>query len=229
VALARPGCVVVTACVQALPTPQQKTDGTTPRASLSHPLWFALEPGTEPEPDDDAVCTREPVMPETMPLGSITTLRITMQNMGTSTWTGADGYRLGRLLNIPDAGAGFGPDFVDLPQPSVEPLGFVTFTVPVTASEAGTVKLSWRMIHDRYGELRKWFGAATVETVLNVPPAPATDGAGLAWHYPLRCRAGGADQGLARGGGALCQRVSRRRCCEGGATGRARAGDGRGR
>jgi hypothetical protein len=182
VALARPGSVVVTACVQALPTPQQQADGTAPRASLPEATWFALEPGTRPEPDDDSVCTRQPALPATTPKGTVTTVRITMQNIGTSTWTGADGYRLGRLLDIPDAGVGFGPDFVDLPQPAVEPLGSVTFTVPVTASEAGTVTLSWKMVHDRPGGLRKWFGTATVETVLKVPaPATVTDGAELSW------------------------------------------------
>jgi YD repeat-containing protein len=108
--------------------------------------------------------------PTTLIAGQTANISVTMQNTGTTTWTIAEGYKLGSQ-NSKDNGT-WGTGRVALPA-SVAPGAQVTFTFPVNAPPApGTYNFQWRMLREGV----EWFGGYTTNVVITVNNPPTTSG-----------------------------------------------------
>jgi microsomal dipeptidase-like Zn-dependent dipeptidase len=103
-------------------------------------------------------------VPSTMQAGRTYQVSVTMQNIGTITWTpgGANPFRLGAQTNQNDTQ--WGPSRVELPG-AVPPGGQVTFNFTVTApTTPGTYNFDWRMLQ----EMVQWFGQYTTNVPVQV-------------------------------------------------------------
>ena len=108
-------------------------------------------------------------VPATFAPGQTRSVTVTMQNMGTTTWTAGALYRLG--AQNPQDNTTWGLGRVELPGP-VAPGANVTFLFNVTApATVGNYNFQWRMVQD----LVEWFGAysTNVASAVAVPPAAA--------------------------------------------------------
>jgi hypothetical protein len=132
----------------------------TPSAPPSDPLPGAGDDG-DPGDDDagdpsdgDAAEIVSLSFPSTLNCGASATASLTMRNAGTTTWTRADGLRLGAYE---DSDPFYHLDTrVDLPDGSEVPPGSEwTFSIPLVAPvTAGTYKTDWQMLR----EFVHWFG-----------------------------------------------------------------------
>ena len=112
------------------------------------------------------------VVPTTLAAGQTSTVSITMQNTGTTTWTQAGhlGHKLG-TQNPQDntLWTGFARIYL-APEDSIEPWETKTFTFTIKApASPGTYNFQWRMVQEGI----EWFGAFTPNVVINVTPSSA--------------------------------------------------------
>ena len=113
-------------------------------------------------PDVSANFTSQSV-PTTMLAGQTYAISITMQNVGPTTWTAGQSYRLGPQ---PDNGL-WGTTRVAVPH-DVPPGGTVTFNFNVTApATGGTYSFQWRMLQEGV----QWFGDVTDRIMVTVVPS----------------------------------------------------------
>ncbi|HEV2708507.1 MAG TPA: S8 family serine peptidase, partial [Pyrinomonadaceae bacterium] len=109
-------------------------------------------------------------VPSTLTAGQTANVSVTMQNTGTTTWTTAEGYKLGSQ-NPQDNGT-WGTGRVALPA-SVAPGGQATFNFNVTApTTPGTYNFQWRMLREGV----EWFGGYTTNVTVTVNNPPSTGG-----------------------------------------------------
>ena len=110
---------------------------------------------------DDASFVSTSGVPSKMAAGSTASVTVTMKNVGTTTWTEAEGYRLGS--ENPQDNVTWGLNRVELPasaddadvSASVGPGETVDFTLEITApSTVGPHAFEWKMVHDGVA----WFG-----------------------------------------------------------------------
>jgi hypothetical protein len=120
--------------------------------------------------DDDAVFMEQTVPPR-MAMGSSSEISLTVKNSGVSTWTRADGYRLGS--QAPQDNIHWGIGRVELPVASVQPGETVTFVFNVMPSEHKDIDtvvsrtFRWRMVRDG----AHWFGADSDPVLVKLTPA----------------------------------------------------------
>lgn len=189
VARARPGCVTVTASVCAVPRDDQDS-ATTPRGNAM-PTWFVLAgpDGAPPPADhDDAEVVAVAGVPDTLATGASVQVSVTMRNIGTTTWTTADGYRLG--AQAPAGNTVWGSAWQDLGAP-VPPGQTATFTFAIPAPPLPSAYFSWQMLRENAGT-REWFGPPTPQRTIaravnnavfvgqNVPAAVPRGSVGIA-------------------------------------------------
>src|SRR5699024_8705862 len=87
---------------------------------------------------------------------------VTMKNIGTSTWTTGDNFRLGSQ-NPQDNGI-WRPGRVELAQP-VAPGQSTTFNFPIRAPNTpGVYNFQWQMVHEGVG----WFGQMSDNVAIQV-------------------------------------------------------------
>ncbi|MBP5718837.1 MAG: N-acetylmuramoyl-L-alanine amidase, partial [Abditibacteriota bacterium] len=120
-------------------------------------------------------------IPSTVVVGETRTVSITMKNVGTSTWTSGDNYKLGAIDNT-DPFSSAGRRYLSA---DVAPGQTVTFTVNMTFSEVGTFTTDWQMLQEGVG----WFGDVLAKNVTvvaqnynaqctgNTIPSSVTEGA----------------------------------------------------
>jgi len=98
-------------------------------------------------------------VPTTMTAGQTYTVRITVQNTGTTTWTAAKNYKLGFVGDNPP----FGPGRIYLdPSASVAPGQQYSFTFTITAPNTpGTYTMQYCMLKEGVA----WFGQTAATTV----------------------------------------------------------------
>ncbi len=108
-----------------------------------------------PEVRDAAYLSQ--AVPTQVRVGERFSVRVTLQNTGTLTWTrGQQHYRL--ASQSPQDDETWGLSRVDLPAPEVPPGASATFDFAATApKEAGAYAFQWRMVHEGV----EWFGPAT--------------------------------------------------------------------
>ncbi len=109
-------------------------------------------------------------VPASMTPGQTVTVTVTMRNTGTTTWTDANGYRLGS--QNPMDNTTWGSDRISMPAgSSIAPGQQVAFSWTVTAPAAGTYNFQWQMRQSGV----EWFGPLTPNvavTVSSTPPPP---------------------------------------------------------
>lgn len=131
-------------------------------------LWFGTRYTTVAanvtSPNNNAVFVSQ-TLPTTMTAGNNYTVSVTMQNIGTTTWTPGAAYRLGSQ-NLQDNMLWLKTtNRVNLQVSSVPPSDSVTFSFTVTApSTAGSYNFQWRMVQDGV----EWFGDSTPNVVVTV-------------------------------------------------------------
>jgi hypothetical protein len=112
-------------------------------------------------PNNKAAYVSQANVPLTMAAGSTATVRVTMRNSGTSTWSTANGHRLSE-----NAGTDWG--IADVPLPGTQttgPGGSRTFTFTIKApSTPGVYPFQWRMRQIGVGS----FGAQNLATSITV-------------------------------------------------------------
>ena len=116
--------------------------------------------------NNNSVLNSVSAIPATMRPGETRQVSVTMTNTGNTTWTSADGYKLGFFGDQMTWGA----TRVELPA-SVAPNGTVTFNFNITApSASGTYTALWKMIREGVA----WFGAESVlySIKVEVPQPP---------------------------------------------------------
>ena len=90
-------------------------------------------------------------------------VRVTATNTGSTTWTTAAGYRLGR--QDPQDNLTWGLGRVDLAQPTVDPGQTATFDfVATTPNVVGGYAFCWQMVH----EAVRWFGQRSASIHIGV-------------------------------------------------------------
>ena len=106
-------------------------------------------------------------LPSSLPCSQLVTARVTVRNTGTTTWTAADGYKLGAVGDSDP----FGPGRITLPaSAAVAPGDTYDFQVPLQAPGTSTTGVSdWRMLRENVS----WFGdtATAMVSVSCGPPA----------------------------------------------------------
>ncbi len=114
---------------------------------------------------DDTIVIRENI-PATMTAGQSYTVRITVRNTGDTSWTAADGYKLGAVGETDP----FAVSRIHLDaNESVAPGAEKTFTFTMKAPQtAGTYVTDWRMIQERV----TWFGPVLVSKEITVKASP---------------------------------------------------------
>ncbi|MGD9765259.1 MAG: NBR1-Ig-like domain-containing protein, partial [Candidatus Binatia bacterium] len=101
-------------------------------------------------------------VPATMTAGHTYTASVTMQNIGGTTWTAGESYRLGALF-----GHWGGTRVYLAAGDSIAPGQQKTFTWTVKAPSApGTYNFQWRMLQ----EMVAWFGTASTNVAVSVTP-----------------------------------------------------------
>jgi hypothetical protein len=115
-----------------------------------------------PTPVNDA-CFISQTLPEVTRRWDQSTVTVKMRNCGTSTWTSADGYRLGS--QSPPNNSYWGFNRVELPK-SVAPGETVDFTFTVRAGVSGPTFYQWQMVQDGVG----FFGQPTDPALLMLQP-----------------------------------------------------------
>jgi len=114
----------------------------------------------------------EQSIPGSLAPGQSTTVSITMRNTGNTTWTTADGYRLG-TEGPRDNTLWTGSTRVELPG-AISPGQEATFSFSITApSAAGDYDFQWRMVQDPV----EWFGQFTPLLVIQVVQPPRVNDA----------------------------------------------------
>ncbi|NBO65725.1 MAG: hypothetical protein EBU88_12945, partial [Acidobacteria bacterium] len=113
---------------------------------------------TAPVPSRNSAKFISQDVPVSLQPGATQVIKITMMNDGDTTWTSAEGYRLGSVNPRDNNTWGFGAR-VDLPtNTNVAPGQRVTFTFPIKApTKQGTYNLQMRMLREQVA----WFGAET--------------------------------------------------------------------
>lgn len=127
----------------------------------------ALEP-TTPLPSNALYVSSS--VPNPLTPGQVAQARVTMQNLGGTTWTaaGANPFRLG--AQDPQDNSTWGPNRIDVPQ-DVAPGDVVTFSFPITAPTVpGTYAFQWRMVQEQV----TWFGDFTAAVPIVVAPVLGT-------------------------------------------------------
>ena len=100
--------------------------------------------------------------PTSMSAGQTYSVSIRMKNMGTTTWTSSNSYRLGAVGDSRGDAIEFGPGRIGIPAgTTVAPGQEHTFTFTITAPVPGTYNPSYRMVQDGVA----WFGATSTKTV----------------------------------------------------------------
>jgi hypothetical protein len=113
-------------------------------------------PGGPPAHDDAEVVAVDGV-PDGIAAGASPQVSLTLRNTGNTTWTTADGYRLG--AQAPAGTTVWGSATRELERP-VEPGQTVTFTFTIQAPPAPNALFTWQMMRESNGT-REWFGALT--------------------------------------------------------------------
>ena len=112
------------------------------------------------EATDDAVIT-EATFPANLDCSGSGTAWVTVKNTGSTTWTDADGYRLGAVDDSDPIHPGEGRIYLDAGE-SVPPGELHTFTVPLAGTgTAETVASDWRMLRENVA----WFGESASREV----------------------------------------------------------------
>ncbi|HEX7184020.1 MAG TPA: NBR1-Ig-like domain-containing protein [Thermoanaerobaculia bacterium] len=126
-------------------------------------------------------------VPTTMAPGQVSTVSVTMQNTGTTTWTEAGGYKLG-TQNPQDNTLWTGFTRIYLSSgDSVAPGQQKTFTFNITAPSApGSYNFQWRMVHEGV----EWFGAFSTNVVIQVTSATTDDAQFVSQSVPTTLNAG---------------------------------------
>jgi endonuclease/exonuclease/phosphatase (EEP) superfamily protein YafD len=139
---------------------------------LSLSAVFVLGAGRAVAQDVDDALAIEVDLPSTLSCGQSYQALVTMQNTGTTTWTEAEGYRLGAVDDGDDL---FGPGRVFLPDGvTVAPGESYTFTLTLTApTTGGWYRTDWRMLR----EYVAWFGEMAARDVHVECPPPGVDDA----------------------------------------------------
>jgi|GEM_PF-865151 len=124
-------------------------------------------------------------VPTSMTAGQTYSVSVTMQNIGSATWTEGQLFRLGS--QSPQDGTTWGFGRVYLPSSASVPTGQTnTFTFSVTApSTAGTYIFQWRMVQDGVA----WFGDKSPDVAVTVN-AVAQSAAFLGQNVPTTMVAG---------------------------------------
>jgi hypothetical protein len=134
------------------------TNGTA-RPNLGSVRGFFRLPYTHADPspayiDDAGAVLRNPPPPQMTP-GQEASVTVDVTNRGSTTWTAAEGYRLGS--QAPQDNLNWGSGRVELPS-SVEPDQTVGLDFTIAApGKAGSYGFSWRMLREGV----QWFGATT--------------------------------------------------------------------
>ena len=103
-------------------------------------------------------------VPTTLTPGQTATVSVRMKNTGTTTWTRADGYKLGSQNPQDNLTWGLSRVWLSSSE-SVAPGQSKTFTFTITApSTPGIYNFQWRMVH----ELVRWFGAFSPNRQISV-------------------------------------------------------------
>ena len=125
-------------------------------------------------------------IPFRMNAGESTLVSLTFRNTGLTTWSAANGYRLGS--QSPHDGLTWGTRRVGLPS-SVAPGEMVTITFPVRApTVAGEYAFQWRLLQEGV----TWFGEATRSETIIVDGVAANDSRILSEVVPAVVRPGEA-------------------------------------
>lgn len=111
---------------------------------------------------------------------------VTMKNIGTTTWTGADQYKLGS--QNPENNSTWGLIRVNVPT-TVSPGQEITFNFnPTAPASPGNYNFQWRMLREGV----QWFGDFTPNVVINVtsgppppPPGSCTDNSTTTFTNPI--------------------------------------------
>ena len=115
-------------------------------------------------------------VPNSMLPGQTYSISITMQNVGPTTWTAGQSYRLGSHLD----NTSWGTTRVIVPH-DVAPNGTVTFTFNVTApATSGTYSFQWRMLQENV----QWFGDVTDRIMVTVLPSGSNQAAFVSQFVP---------------------------------------------
>lgn len=97
-------------------------------------------------------------LPAALACGATFNAAVTLQNLGSTTWTAAGGYRLGAVADTDPFAVNGVPGEVRVPLPpgvTLAPGQSHTFAFTLRApAQAGTYRTDWRMVHDGVG----WFG-----------------------------------------------------------------------
>lgn len=98
-------------------------------------------------------------LPTSLPCAQLVTVRVSVRNTGTTTWTAAEGYKLGAVGDSDP----FGPGRITLPvTASIAPGQTWDFQVPLQAPNGSTTGTSdWRMVRENV----RWFGDVTSSSV----------------------------------------------------------------
>jgi hypothetical protein len=107
---------------------------------------------------DDAMIVSSS-LPTTIPFAGSATAQVVVKNTGTTTWTRADGYKLGAVGDSDP----FAASRVELPDGvAVAPGAQATFQIALNApAQAGPQVSDWRMVREHV----RWFGATTTQTI----------------------------------------------------------------
>lgn len=112
-------------------------------------------------------------VPTTAGTGQSFPVSVTMKNIGTTTWTAADQYKLGS--QNPENNSTWGLNKVNVPS-TVSPGQQITFNFnPTAPASPGNYNFQWRMLREGV----QWFGDFTPNVVINVtsgggPPPPTS-------------------------------------------------------
>ncbi len=119
---------------------------------------------------DDVIYVSDDI-PTAMIAGQSYTVHITVANIGDTTWTAANRYKLGAVGETdPFAASRIHLDAADAIAPGASTTFAFTMKAPATA---GTYTTDWRMIQERVS----WFGPLLVRKEVTVSPAPIAPGA----------------------------------------------------
>ncbi|MBM4152609.1 MAG: PASTA domain-containing protein [Kiritimatiellaceae bacterium] len=113
------------------------------------------------------------VVPSSMVAGKTTNVTVRMKNTGTTSWTIAEGYKLGSQ-NVQDNST-WGFNRVNLPSgTTVAPGQEYSFSFSITApTTAGTYNFQWKMVDDVTPN-QGWFGAQSVNQAITVTASTTT-------------------------------------------------------